>query len=96
MLIQLQADIIPKWYQFGEALEIQKEVLTKCSSCPPEESIVEMLDHWLRNYPGRPTWKEVANALKKINLQQLAVDIERVYETGIYVQVKEGMFATCS
>ena len=43
---------------------------------------MEVLDQWLRNFPGRPTWRDVANALRKIGLQQLANDIEMVYETG--------------
>ena len=50
---------------------------------PPEESIVEVCDHWLRNHAGKPTWREVAEALGETNFQQLAFDIEKVYETGI-------------
>ena len=45
---------------------------------------MEVLDQWLRNFPGRPTWRDVANALRNIGLQQLANDIEMVYETGSY------------
>ena len=45
---------------------------------------MEVLDQWLRNFPGRPTWRDVANALRKIGVQQLADDIEMVYETGSY------------
>ena len=44
--------------------------------------MVEMLDYWLRNSAKRLTWKEIAQILKRINLQQLAFDIERVYSTG--------------
>ena len=44
---------------------------------------MEVLDQWLRNFPGRPTWRDVANALRRIGFQQLANDIEMVYETGI-------------
>ena len=43
---------------------------------------MEILDQWLRNFPARPTWHDVTNALRKIDLQQLANDIEMVYETG--------------
>ena len=49
---------------------------------PPEESIVEILDQWLRNFHGHPTWHDVANALRRTGLQQLANDIEIVYKTG--------------
>ena len=43
---------------------------------------MEVLDQWLRNFPGRPTWRDVANVLRRIGLQKLANDIEMVYETG--------------
>ena len=43
---------------------------------------MEVLDQWLRNFPGRPTWRDVTNALRKINLQQLADDIDKIYEIG--------------
>ena len=66
----------------GKALGVDEDVLDRCTNYPPEESIVEILDQWLRNFPGRPTWRDVANAVRKINLQQLANDIEMVYETG--------------
>ena len=78
----MQGTVTPRWYQLGKALEVNKDVLDRCTNYHPEESIVEILDHWLRNFPGHPTWRDVANALRKIDLQQLADDIEMVYETG--------------
>ena len=82
LLIQVRGAVTPHWYQLGQALDVSKDVLDRCSNYPPEESIVEVLDQWLRNFPGRPTWRDVANALRKIDLQQLANDIEMVYVTG--------------
>ena len=82
LLIQLQSKITSKWYEFGEAIGIGKEILNKYMQCPPEQSIIEVCDYWLRNHTGQPTWKEVATALKQINFQQLASAIENVYETG--------------
>ena len=83
MLIQLRPQVGPRWYAFGEAAGIERKVLDKyASECGPEECMVEMLDYWLRNSAKRLTWKEVARILKRINLQQLAFDIERVYSTG--------------
>ena len=82
LLIQIRGAATSCWYQLGEALEVNKDVLDKCSNYPPEENIVEILDQWLRNFPGRPTWRDVANALRKIGLHQVASDIEMVYETG--------------
>ena len=82
LLIQLRSEVTPKWYQFGEAMGVGKEVLDKCIKYPSEESLIEVLDNWLRNHAGQPTWREVAEALKGIGLQQLAFDIEKVYNTG--------------
>jgi hypothetical protein len=82
LLIQLQPEVNEKWYQFGEAMGIEKSVLDKYVSYPPNQNIIEVCDYWLRNHTGQPSWNEVAAALKEIGFQQLGYDIERVYETG--------------
>ena len=83
LLIQLKVEVTSQWYQLGEALGVDKTILEKCSQYPPEESIVEILDNWLRNHQDQPTWREVAETLKTIGFQQLGCDIENVYKTGI-------------
>ena len=86
VLLQLRPQVTRKWRQFGEAVGIEKEVLDSCAktcSSSPEDCIVEMLDYWLRNSLVKPTWKDIARALKAINLPQLAHGIETVYSTGI-------------
>ena len=83
LLVQVKAEVTSQWYQLGEALGVNKATLEKCSQYPPEESIVEILDNWLRNHLGQPTWREVAETLKTIGFQQLGCDIENVYKTGI-------------
>ena len=82
LLIQVRGVVTSRWYQLGQALEVSKDVLDKFTNYPPEESIVEVLDQWLKNFPGRPTWRDVANALRRTGFQQLANDIEMVYKTG--------------
>ena len=83
LLIQLRAKISPFWYQFGEAAGVETEVLDKLAdNCSPQECIVEMLDHWLRQQNEVPSWKDVAKILKMINLEQLSAEIEMVYTTG--------------
>ena len=83
LLIQLRSQVTPKWHQFGLAIGIAEEALAKYSSYPPEECMVEMLDYWLRDHQtSKPTWRDVANALREIELHQLAESILNIYETG--------------
>ena len=83
LLIQIKQDATQVWYQLGEALGIEKKILEKFTTYSPEESIIEMFDYWLRNHSGKPTWKEIAEALRKIRLHKLASGIEMIYKTGI-------------
>ena len=83
LLIQIKVAVTSRWYQLGKALGVNKESLDKYSTHPPEESIIEILDQWLRSGQQRRTWKDVSDALRKIGHQQLASDIEKVYVTGI-------------
>ena len=91
LLIQLRLQVTPKWYQFGLAIGIPKEVMDKYSDHPDEECLVEVLDYWLRNqHESKLTWKEVAKVLREIDLHQLADDIMKSYETGLLtLQYKE-------
>ena len=82
LLIQLQDKITQKWHQFGVALGVEKQVLDRCLNCPPEQSIIEILDHWLRKNVER-SWGEVARALRQISYHRLAEEIEGIEETGI-------------
>lgn len=66
----------PIWYQFGQALGMENEVLDIYTQFSADVSIVEMLDFWLRNRHTKPTWEDVAKALREIKLQQLAEKID--------------------
>ena len=82
LLIQLKAEVTPKWYEFGQAAGMEKMTLDEYSQYPEEECIVEVLDKWLRNHTGTPTWREVAEILRNIGLSRLGNDIDEVYTTG--------------
>ena len=82
LLIQLKPAVTDMWYQFGEAIGVNKKLLETCTRYPSDQSLVEILDNWLRNHSGQPTWNEIAEALTEIGLKELAYKIERVYETG--------------
>ena len=82
LLIQLQDKVTQKWYQFGIALGIEKDILDRCLNYPPEQSIVEILDRWLRR-DAEQSWGEIAKALRLISYHKLAEEIESIDETGI-------------
>jgi hypothetical protein len=67
-------------HQFGVALGVEKEVLDRCLNYPPEQSIVEILDHWLMSKEWN--WRDVARALRQIEHHQLAKEIENIDKTG--------------
>ena len=67
----------PKWYQFGQVLGIDNEVLDSYTGYSPEVCIIEVLDHWLRNHHTKPTWSDVAQALKEVELNEMAEKILR-------------------
>ena len=87
LLIQLRSEVTLKWREFGQAIGLAEELLDEYSMHPPEECIVEVLDVWLRNYNcsdrdtdnnnirRKPTWRDVAKALREIELHQLADNI---------------------
>ena len=70
----------PLWHEFGVAAGVPMETLNKCLNCTPEESMVEVLDYWLRQ--SKKTWRDVAHVLNEIHLQKLAKKILKVYDTG--------------
>ena len=88
LLFQLRSQVTSKWYQFGCAVGIESKILdTFAEQCTPEDCIMEMLDYWLRNSKEKPTWRDVAKALKAIEVPQLAFGIEHVYTTGKHFMI---------
>lgn len=68
---------------------------------PPEECIVEVLDVWLRNYDcdntdasmiRKPTWWDVARALREIELHQLANNILSLCKDGKSLLLESGKY----
>ena len=85
LLIQLKSAVTDKWYEFGEAIGVHREILEKYTQYPSDQSLIEILDHWLRNHSGQPTWNEISEGLTKINLLELALNIKSIYQTGIMI-----------
>lgn len=86
--MQLQGKVTHKWYQFGKALGVKEEELNKSTNLPSDQSIIEVIDYWIRNHTGPPTWKEIVSALRQLDLHNLSVEIERIYTEG---NIKFGM-----
>ena len=84
LLIRLQDKVTEKWHEFGVALGVEKEILDRCLKYPSEQSIVEIIDHWLRSYADceKRNWRDVARALRQIEHHQLAKEIEGINKTG--------------
>ena len=83
LLIHLKDKVTEKWHQFGEALGVEKEILDRCLNYPPEQSIVEMLDHWLRSCDlEERNWRDVAKALRQIEHNPLAEEIKTIDKIG--------------
>ena len=64
-MIRLQGRVSSRWYQFGLALGVPNSVLGQLKDYLDEDVLVEILDYWLKNHPFRPTWQDVATALKQ-------------------------------
>ena len=84
LLIHLQVQVTPKWHQLGVAIGIPDDLLQQYSSYPADERLIEVLNYWLNNHQY-PTWRDMANVLHDIKLNDLAEGIMNVYETGIYM-----------
>ena len=85
LLIQLWDDVTPHWYEFGVVVGVPSEILEKCKDYPPDQCIVEVLDYWLMNHRGQVTWRNVAHALKEIQLHHLVEHILQDNVTNGYM-----------
>ena len=58
-----------QWYCLGLAMGsgVPEKFLEQLKDCYPEnQSLIEVLDYWLRNHPGQPTWQEINDAQEKV------------------------------
>ena len=80
LLIKLRGKVKKNWYQFGLVLGVPKEILNQLVSYSEEDSLIELLDYWLKHHPDQPTWKEIADAMEDLQDYELANSILRVYD----------------
>ena len=56
-----------KWHQFGLTLGVPRKILDQLTDYSEEDSLIEVLDYWLKHHPNQPTWQEVVDAQDKIS-----------------------------
>ena len=81
LIHKLQGQVNTQWYQFGLAIGVPEEILGQLNHYSECDRVVEVLDYWLRNHPGQPTWQEVADAQRKTEVYQLT---NTTMEDGVY------------
>ena len=84
VLIQLRPVHI-KWKEIAQALRVPVtfiEQLEDATSLDETSKMTEIPDYWKRECSGKPTWRELAEALKTIREVQLAQQLMQIYETG--------------
>ena len=57
--------------------------------------MTEIIDYWMRSCGGRPTWRELADALKRIKEDSLAQQLMSIYDTGERVVVTMTASVSC-
>ena len=85
LLIQIR-EIKSHWYPYGEALGVSPKLLDEVKGMQLEDydKLVEVLDAYFRTHSQDPppTWREIAEALRVIGYEKMAVNIMKVYITG--------------
>ena len=68
-----------KWYYIGLQLKIPVYILDGIKSEPTSVHLDKMIRYWLAQTDPRPTWRALANALRKSTVGEgcLAEEIER-------------------
>ena len=72
LLHHLPLHVTAQWYIFGLAIGVPNEVLEQLKNCSPKGALDGVLNYWLRNHHGVPSWKEITDAQAKVEFFQLA------------------------
>ena len=69
LLEKLQGQISKQWYQLGLTLGLPMDVLEGFNLYSEDDCLIEVLDYWLKHHPaGKPTWQEITDAQKKVEI----------------------------
>ena len=81
LLKKLQGQVSKQWYQLGLTLGLPMDVLEGFNLYSDDDCLVEVLDYWLKHHPGKPTWQEITNAQKKVEMFNTEQD------TGVLIHI---------
>ena len=76
-----------KWYNIGLELGLKADKLDEIQdNCGKnyDEGLLRMLQIWLKSFPNRPTWDQLAKALT-----DEAIDEAELAERGMYMQASK-------
>ena len=93
LLILLKEELAPKWYDFGLIVGVPQDLMDSYSGYPPDQCLTEVLDYWLRHHTGKVKWIEVADALKAVELNQLAEKAQKLSLLTAHAQKFNSMLA---
>ena len=82
LLTLLQQELTPRWYQLGLVIGIPKDIMDGYVGHPSDQCLIEVLDYWLRHLSGQLIWREVAQALREMQLYELAEKAQQISTTG--------------
>ena len=68
LLIKIGNQVKSEWYKFGLAIGITRDFLDQLSG-EDKQCLIQVLEYWLKNHQGKPTWEEVTKAKQKIKLK---------------------------
>ena len=83
-LVQLRP-VQSRWKELADALRVPETYIQQVDDmCGKDHasSMTEIIDYWMRSCGGRPTWRELADALKRIKEDSLAQQLMSIYDTG--------------
>ena len=74
--------VADKWKRLGVYLGLPKAALDTIKRESSEDSLMEMLDCWLKQVTPPPSWVTIIEAIEALGDKQLAVELKTKYCTG--------------
>ena len=80
-LLHLLHSIASKWYSLGEALQLDEDHLDDINTNneTDEACLQDMLEFYMENSDFQHNWKEMADALRKIDEETIAEKIQDLH-----------------